>query len=62
LQEFLKKNPLNSKIISVSMAFIEDTLNLKQYPSHVIVDKNGNIERIFNDASKLKPYFKTHIK
>jgi len=62
LQEFLKKNPLNSKIISVSMAFIEDTLNLKQYPSHAIVDKNGNIERIFNDASKLKPYFKTHIK
>ena len=62
LKEFLKKNPLNSKLVSVSMAFIEDTLNLKQYPTHVIVDKKGNIERIFNDASKLAPYFKVHFK
>lgn len=62
LKEFLLKKPLNYKNVKVSAEYIQDTLKFTQYPTHIVIDKKGNIEKIFNDANKLISYLNTEIK
>jgi len=56
LRSFLKVKPLNYNNISVSKKFIEEKLKLNQYPTHIVIDKNGRIEKIFNNSNKLISY------
>jgi peroxiredoxin len=58
LQSFLKTKPLNYNNISVSKKFIEEKLKLNQYPTHIVIDENGRIEKIFNNSTKLISYLK----
>jgi thiol-disulfide isomerase/thioredoxin len=62
LQEFLKMNPLNYNNVKVSKEFIQDTLHFNIYPTHIVVDRTGKIEKIFNNSDKLISYLKSHIK
>jgi peroxiredoxin len=56
LVSFLKTKPLNYNNISVSKDFIEKQLKFNQYPTHIVIDENGKIEKIFNNSSKLISY------
>lgn len=58
LQSFLKTKPLNYNNISVDKKFIEEKLKLNQYPTHIVIDENGRIEKIFNNSIKLISYLK----
>ncbi|WP_374401619.1 TlpA family protein disulfide reductase [Flavobacterium sp.] len=58
LQFFLKEKPLKYNNISVSKKFIEEKLKLNQYPTHIVIDENGRIEKIFNNSTKLISYLK----
>ncbi len=58
LQSFLKTKPLNYNNISVDKKFIEDKLKLNQYPTHIVIDENGKIEKIFNNSTRLISYLK----
>jgi predicted nucleotidyltransferase len=60
LKEFLLKKPLNYNNVKVAQEYIEDTLKFTQYPTHIVIDEN--INKIFNNANRLRSYLNTKIK
>jgi peroxiredoxin len=62
LKEFLLKKPLNYNNVKVAQEYIEDTLKFTQYPTHIVIDEKGNINKIFNNANRLRSYLNTKIK
>lgn len=53
LQTFLNKNPLNYIAIPNQASYIQNTLGVTVYPTHIIVNKNGIISKVVNDADEL---------
>lgn len=53
LEKFLLKKPFNYKVIPNQKAFIKDKLKTNKFPTHIIVDKNGNYLKIPDGADKL---------
>lgn len=63
LEKFLLKKPFKYKVIPNQKVFIQDELKTNKFPTHIIVDTNGNYLRILNDADKLIAFIdKTDIK
>lgn len=58
LQVFLNKIEFKYEVVAEQENLIEDKLNLRAYPTHLIVDKEGHIEKVFNTASELISYLK----
>lgn len=56
LEDFLKKRRFNYKVFPEQKELIQDQLNLSLYPTHLVVDKNGYIKKVFNKASELMAY------
>jgi peroxiredoxin len=46
LQEFLLKKPFNYKVIPEQKHFITETLKLNTFPTHLIIDKDGIIQKV----------------
>ena len=53
LEMFLLKKPFQYKVVPEMGDFIEKTLGLQIYPSHIIVDKEGRIVKVVNKASEM---------
>lgn len=63
LEKFLLKKPFKYKVIANQKVFIQDELKTNKFPTHIIVDTDGNYLRIPNDADKLIAFIdKTGIK
>lgn len=61
LIEFVQKRPFNFKIISVKKDFLQDQLNINEYPTHLVVNKDGKIEKVFNNSKTLIKYLEKRI-
>ncbi|QTD39213.1 TlpA family protein disulfide reductase [Polaribacter batillariae] len=62
LDEFLQKKFFEYKVVSNQREFIVKTLNLQIYPTHIIIDKNGIIQKVVNKASEMIPFFESKMK
>lgn len=62
LEAFLEKKSFSYPVVANQKDFIENTLNLTTYPSHIVINKFGKIEKIFNNAQSLIGYINYSIK
>lgn len=53
LQAFVLKKPFSYGVIAVPEQFMED-LNIKMYPTHILVNKQGKIVKMVHNADELK--------
>jgi len=56
LEKFLQKKDFAYPVISDQKDYIVNTLGLQIYPTHIIVDKNGTILKVVNEASQMISY------
>lgn len=62
LDKFLQEKIFKYKVVSNQRKFIDKKLNLKIYPTHIIIDKNGTILKVVNKASELISFFESEMK
>jgi peroxiredoxin len=55
IKSFLKKNNLNYSVIPNMENFILSKLGIEIFPTHIVIDQQGRIMKVFNDAKKLQP-------
>ena len=53
LKEFLSKEPFQYKVIPDQKDYLMDVLEVIKYPTHIVVDKNGNYQSIPRNAESL---------
>ncbi len=58
LEKFLINNPFNYQIIAEQENLIEKKLKLRAYPTHLIVNQQGKIVKVFTKASQLMSFLK----
>ncbi|RIV47225.1 TlpA family protein disulfide reductase [Flagellimonas pelagia] len=56
LQKFLARKEFKYKVIPDQKSFILNELKSNSYPTHFIINKNGEIEKITNKASEMISY------
>jgi len=61
LADFLRRKDFKYPVVSEQRAFIENKLKLQIYPTHIIVDKNGIIQKVVNKASEVILYFENEM-
>ncbi|CAM1343997.1 TlpA family protein disulfide reductase [Tenacibaculum amylolyticum] len=54
LRKFLTKNEFRYPVVADQKSYLEDQLEVKQYPTHLIVDEYGNIEKMVTSVAQLK--------
>lgn len=54
LNEFLLKKPFSYATVSDQKLYLMDTLKVSLYPTHFIIDRNGDIIKVVNRAVSLK--------
>ena len=54
LHRFLQKRDFSYQVASVDGDFIESDLQVYNYPTHIVVDKEGNIKKVVNSVNELK--------
>ncbi len=53
LKAFLLKKPFNYATVPDQESYLKETLKVKMYPTHFIIDKNGIIIKVVNKAVRL---------
>lgn len=61
LKSFLEKRKFEYKVFPNQEDFIKKELNLQIYPTHIIVDKNGIIVKVWNKASEMISFIENEI-
>jgi thiol-disulfide isomerase/thioredoxin len=56
LINFLKKNPLNYATVPHMKDFMQFQLDIGAYPTHILVDRAGNIVKVVNRIDELEPF------
>lgn len=56
LSKFIQKRPFKFKVLPVDKKFMENELNILEYPTHFVINKSGEIEKIFNNSKNLISY------
>lgn len=62
LNEFLLKNPFSYATVSDQKSYLKDTLKVSLYPTHFIIDRNGDIIKVVNRAVSLKTNLENALK
>ena len=62
LNEFLLKKPFNYATVSDQKLYLMDTLKVSLYPTHFIIDRNGDIIKVVNRAVSLKTILANALK
>jgi peroxiredoxin len=60
LRSFLKDRPVKFAVVPASKAYLDDSLKLVEYPTHLIVGRDGRIVKVTNRASDLA-FALTHL-
>ncbi len=60
LRAFMKKTAFNYAVISVPESYMEK-LEIRSYPTHIIVGKNGNISKVTGRLEELADALKTEL-
>ena len=53
LEPFLRKNPFRYAIVPDQKQFVFYDLDVKEYPTHIIIDKNGIIRKVVTSADEM---------
>ena len=53
LEPFLLKNPFLYAVVPDQKQFVFYDLNIKEYPTHIIIDKNGIIRKVVTSADEM---------
>ena len=53
IEKFIFKKVINYKTIPNQEDFIENKLFVKGYPTHIVVNENGSIEKVVGKATEL---------
>jgi len=61
LESFLQKRNFKYQVVPNQRDLIEK-LNLQIYPTHIIVNKNGTVKKVFNKASEMIAFFENKVK
>ena len=56
LTELLKKKPFNYIVIPDQKQFIDDKLEVRKYPTHIVIGKDGKYQRFPDNADRLIAY------
>jgi len=62
LERFLKKKDFKYVVVSDQKEFIESTLNSDTYPTHIIINNSGIIEKVTNKASVMISFLENEKK
>ncbi|GAB3218172.1 TlpA family protein disulfide reductase [Algoriphagus aestuariicola] len=62
LEKFLKKKNFDYQVVASQEELIKEKLELQLYPTHLIVDQNGSISKVFNKASDMILFLEDQIK
>jgi len=62
LKTFLLKKPFNYATVPNQKPYLMDTLKVRSYPTHFIINKNGIIVKVVNKASRMKPILAKEMK
>lgn len=54
LKRFLKSKKFDYAIVAGKKSYLNDTLSLNGYPTHMLIDKHGNVAGICNNVDDLK--------
>ncbi|MBX3256202.1 MAG: TlpA family protein disulfide reductase [Chitinophagaceae bacterium] len=61
LIEFLKTRPLTYTVVPEAEAYMQDSLNISMYPTHLLIDKTGKIVKVVNSLEELKPFLEKTV-
>lgn len=53
LSQFLSKKPFNYATIANQQQFLSKELGINMYPTHLIIDRNGIIRKVVNNANEM---------
>jgi len=60
LKKFLEKQEFKYAVLPNQEELIQTKLKLNAYPTHLVVDKTGQIEKVFSKGSELIAYLSKH--
>lgn len=56
LKKFLSEKEFKYAVVPNQESYIQDSLKLSVYPTHLVVDKNGVIQKVINKADKMMAF------
>ena len=62
LIEFLKKKPFAYKVVGNQAGFMNKDLSIRNYPTHLVIGKDGVVERVFNTVKGIESYLGNQIR
>jgi len=62
LQKFLETREFKYATVADKKSFMKDNLQISQYPTHLIVDKDGKIRKVVNRCEEMVPALKRLVK
>lgn len=60
LSDFLKTKPFKYSVVGKQEDLIQNKLKLNAYPTHLIIDSDGNILKVFGKASQMISFLKNY--
>lgn len=61
LIKFLKKKKFQYSVIPEMKNYLTDILNITEYPTHLLIDKNGIIIKVVNKIEDLIPFLQNEV-
>ncbi len=58
LKKFFKTKPFNYLVIPQTDNYMSNKLNINMYPTHMLIDKKGEIVKVVNSIKELEPFLK----
>lgn len=62
LKKFLQKNPFAYAVIPQKNKYVTDTLNIRMFPTHMIIDRKGLIEEVPEDYKQMEIELREELK
>lgn len=61
LRKFLQTTKFEYAVIPVTLDYLENKLNISEYPTHFIVNKNGKISRFAKTCKEIESILKREL-
>lgn len=61
LVSFLKDKQFNYAVVPDCEKYISDSLNIQEYPTHILINKNGKIVKVVNSVYDLIPVLRKEV-
>ncbi len=58
LISFLNKQQFKYAVVPEQKRYMEEDLGISEYPTHILIDKNGKIVKVVNSVEDIIPFLK----